>query len=305
MEIRHLELLRELAERGSVTAVAAATYRTPSAVSQQLKVAQREFGMPLVEPSGRGLRLTEAGRLLAAGGTRVSAVLEQVRADWDAFRGEPAGTVRIAALPSAATFLLPETMRALAGGAIELKCSDVDIAEAAFAGQTVDNDIVIGHSITGPRPAGTDGLTVVPLAREPLDVAMAADHRLAGRPVVTAAEVAAEEWIGVPLGFPFDTVLQGVERVSGTDLRIVQRLRDNRLIESLVATSHSLAILPRFTTATTDSGVQLRELADVPATDRHVSAMLRPDRAERLAVRHVLDVLRQVGNAVERRHGAV
>lgn len=66
MDVRHLELLRELAERGSVTAVARVTHRTPSAVSQQLRAAQRDAGVPLVEQAGRGLRLTDAGRLLVS-----------------------------------------------------------------------------------------------------------------------------------------------------------------------------------------------------------------------------------------------
>ena len=53
MDVRHLVLLRELAERGSVHDVAAAMHRTPSAVSQQLRTAQRDFGILLVEPDGR------------------------------------------------------------------------------------------------------------------------------------------------------------------------------------------------------------------------------------------------------------
>ena len=65
MDVRRLELLRELSERGTVTAVALATHRTPSAVSQQLKALEREAGMPLTERAGRGLRLTGAGRALA------------------------------------------------------------------------------------------------------------------------------------------------------------------------------------------------------------------------------------------------
>ncbi|MCK9825980.1 LysR family transcriptional regulator, partial [Nocardioides cavernae] len=66
MDVRHLDLLRELEDRGSVTAVAAATHRTPSAVSQQLRSAERAFGATLVEAHGRGVRLTDAGRALAA-----------------------------------------------------------------------------------------------------------------------------------------------------------------------------------------------------------------------------------------------
>ena len=295
MELRHLELLRDLAHYGSVTAVARATFRTPSAVSQQLKTAQRDLGAALVEPDGRGIRLTEAGRILAAGGTDVAAALERVRASWDAFRGDLTGTVSIAALPSAATFLVGPVLQTLAGTGIELALDDQDVAEAEFAHLSADVDIVIGHSLTGQRPAGTDGLLVSALAREPLDVAMGVRHPLAGHTRIRPDDVVDSDWIGVPVGYPFDTVRLAIESVTGTRLRIWQRLRDNRLIETLVASGDSLAILPRFTTPTGD-GLVLRELEGVPAT-RYVSAILRPDKAERRAVRHVLDQLRRVGLA--------
>ncbi|WP_308009986.1 LysR family transcriptional regulator [Isoptericola luteus] len=295
--MRHLELLRELADRGTITAVAAATHRTPSAVSQQLRAAQRELGARLVEPAGRGLRLTDAGMLLADAAAGVAAAVEQAQARWDEFRGEPAGVVSVASLPSAAAFLLPAVMRDLAETAIELRCTDTDIAEAEYGGLTADHDVVVAHSLTSVRPAGTDGLTVVPLAREPLDIAMATRHPLARRDVVRPADLVDCDWIGVPRGFPFDTVLQTVARVTGAELRVTQRLRDNRLIEALVAAGDHVAVLPRFTTPT-GAGLVLRELADV-ASARHVSAVLRPDRAERLAVRHVVEAFRRAGAAAQ------
>ena len=55
MEVRRLRLLRELADRGTVTAVAKALDYTPSAVSQQLKALQAEAGVPLTEPAGLSL----------------------------------------------------------------------------------------------------------------------------------------------------------------------------------------------------------------------------------------------------------
>jgi DNA-binding transcriptional LysR family regulator len=300
MDIRHLELLRELAQRGSVTEVARATHRTPSAVSQQLKAAQREFGMALVEPSGRGLRLTEAGRVLADGGAAVATAVEQARAQWESFRGEPSGTVTVAALPSAATFMLATVLRELEGSAIELRCSDIDIAEAEYAALAADNDIVIAHSFTGVSPEGASALLAVPLAREPLDVAMAADHPLAAHAAVRTADLLEWDWVGVPKGYPFDSVLESIERATGTALRVSQRLRDNRLVESLIAGSRRIAVLPRFTTPAS-TGLVLREIADIP-TRRHITALLRPDRAERLAVKRVLDAFRRAAAEVERRH---
>lgn len=77
---------------------------------------------------------------------------------------------------------------------------------------------------------------------------------------------------------------------------MAQRLRDNRLIEALVADGDQVAVLPRFTTPTGD-GLVLRELSGIPWA-RHVSAVLRPDRPQRLAVRHVLDLLVRSGERV-------
>jgi len=289
MDARHLDLLRELAERGSVTEVARATYRTPSAVSQQLRHAERAFGVPLVEPAGRGVRLTEAGLVLAEAGRDLARAMARAQARWDDYRGAPTGTVTVAALPSAAAFLLPGVLRDLAEVPIDLRLTDFDLAESEYAAQVVDHDIVIGHSM---QPVDVAPLRTVELAREPLDIAMAPGHRLAAQPTVTAADVADEEWIGVPAGYPFDRVRLAVAEAVGRPLRVGPRIRDNRLVEALVADSDRIAVLPRFTTST--GAVVLRPLVGIP-TGRHVIAMLRPDRAERRAVQRVLDAFVRVG----------
>ncbi|MFT2689518.1 LysR family transcriptional regulator [Clavibacter zhangzhiyongii] len=90
MDIRRLELLRELADRGSVGAVARAAGRTPSAVSQQLKVLEREAGVPLTERSGRGIVLTDAGRALARTATDIAVAVARGRG---ALGGLPAPAV--------------------------------------------------------------------------------------------------------------------------------------------------------------------------------------------------------------------
>lgn len=288
---RHLELLRALDEHGSVTEVARLTHRTPSAVSQQLRQATREFGHQLAEPAGRGLALTPAGRLLAAGGRDVARAIARVQADWEDHLGEPVGEITLAGLPSALTYLLPDALRELAEThpGISLRTHDVDLAEHEFAGLTKDVDIVIAHSLVSERPAGTEGLTVVPLAREPIDVAVADAHPLAQKSRLTPDDVVDRQWVGVPVGYPFNSVLTSIEYLTGRDLDVVQRIRDNRLIEAIVASSDQLALLPRYTTPA-DAGLTLIPLTGV-STTRWVSAVIRPDTAERVAVRRVLDAL--------------
>ena len=97
-------------------------------------------------------------------------------------------------------------------------------------------------------------------------------------------------------------MLQSIERATGARLDVRQRLTDNRLVEALVAAGDRLAILPRFTTPV-DEQLTLRPLTGIPA-NRHVSAVLRPDRARRRAVRQVLDVVVRTAAETARRHHA-
>lgn len=293
MEVRHLELLRELAVRGTLAAVAEAAHRTPSALSQQLRTAERELGVALVEPVGRGLRLTSEGQLLADSADEVCRVHAQVQARLDAARGEPRGRVSIGTLPSGGQALLPGLVFALRGTDLELDLDDFDLAEPDYATRTLDVDVVIAHSLRGDVPAGAEGLTTRVLVREPIDVALPTSHPLADRPQLRPADLVGTAWIGVPEAYPFDTVLQAVEAVTDSRLERVQRLRDNHLIRALVAEGAALALLPRFTTPA-DPKVVLRPLVGVPAR-RSIVALCRPDRYARLAVRRVVDELERVG----------
>ncbi|WP_306512964.1 LysR family transcriptional regulator [Janibacter hoylei] len=296
MDIRHLELLRDLRERGSLAAVAAATHRTPSALSQQLRTAQRAAGTPLVEARGRGLRLTEAGELLADGADEVGAALTRVAARLEEHRGDPVGTVRVAGLPSGLTALLPGALTSLAGSRVSVEIDDLDLAETDYAWAAADADIVIAHSLTSEVPVGGERLSSTVLVREPLDVAVPPDHPLARRSSLHPGDVVDEAWISVPEGYPFDTVLQRIEAECGRALRRRLRVRDNQLVAALVATGEGLALLPRYTTRTADE-FALVPLVDVPAA-RWIVALSRPDRAERVAVRLVTARLRAAGAAL-------
>jgi DNA-binding transcriptional LysR family regulator len=293
MDLGHLELLRELRDRGTITAVAAAGFRSPSAVSQQLRTAERNFGVRLVEPDGRRLRLTPAGRLLADGAVEIATSLARLQRELDSLHGDPVGVVSICGLPSASEVLLPPLLQRLAGTDIEVVITDDDIAEADYAGRAADHDLVIAHSLARV-PSGAAGLLTLALATEPLDVAVPAGHRLATRSHLSPADLIGEPWIGVPFGFPFDTVRVAIENHCGANLEVVQRVKDNRVVEALVAQGLGCALLPRFTTRP-GPGVVVIPLTGVRA-DRWIVAIARPDRAERAAVRLVLDELAKVGS---------
>ena len=147
MDVHRLELLRELAERGSVTAVAEATNRTASAVSQQLKVLEREAGIPLTEKRGRGIVLTGAGRMLAQTATDVAVALERADALWQDFVRSPRGEVSLTMFPSGGQMLLPGLLTAVAAmPGVTLRASDQDPLLPDFADLTADFDIAVADS---------------------------------------------------------------------------------------------------------------------------------------------------------------
>ncbi|WP_395245213.1 LysR family transcriptional regulator [Agromyces sp. MMS24-K17] len=291
MDVRRLDLLRELAERGSVTAVAEAAGRTPSAVSQQLKVLEKEAGMPLTQRVGRGIQLTSAGHALARSATEVAVALERAGALWDDFRNQPGGEVSLLTFPTIGATLLPAVFTDLAAVAgLVVRATDLDPELDRFADLTSDHDIVLAHAMPGQLPWGGRGLTVVPLLTEPLDIGLPVDHRLAGRAHVTPEDLVDETWLSVPEGFPFERILHAVEQQGGRRIRIAQRFSDMRIVEAFIEAGLGIALVPRHTSGPVPPGIVLKPLRGVPSA-RQIVALARPDVAQRLAVRTVLDVL--------------
>lgn len=291
MDVRRLRILRELADRGSVTAVAAALNFTPSAVSQQLKALSREAGLELTAPDGRGLRLTAAGRAVVDGAQEVLDALGRLEETTAGLREQPLGTVRVVFFPSAARLLLPGLLRrASAHPGLALSCRDLDLRPEEVPAAAAAADVVVTHHDERLDPLRTGRLTVHPLLREPLDVALPPDHPLAHRAEVHLSGLVDADWISVAVGWPVDDVLNSLALVTGTVPRVVQRINDFSVTEELVAHGHGVALLPRYSTDHRDGArLALRPLAGVRAA-RLVRAVTR-GAVTRPAVRLVLDEL--------------
>ncbi|TDC92144.1 LysR family transcriptional regulator [Saccharopolyspora aridisoli] len=289
MDVRRLRLLRELADRGTVTAVANALSYTPSSVSQQIRALQAEVGVRLTEPAGRGLRLTDAGWALATRADEVLAALDRAEAELDTYRSSPRGVVRVAMFPSGAFLLLPGVLRRIAEHPqVRLEARDVDMVPSEVPRLTADFDLVVTHRDDQAPPHDGDRVAVTPLLREPLDVAMPLGHPLAGRERVELTELVGEPWLSVDIGFPVDDVLRSLAVRTGVRPIVVQRINDFRVTEALVAAGHGIALLPRYTV--NSSQLVMRPLAGVRA-GRNIEVVSRKGATERPAVQVALDAL--------------
>lgn len=298
-DVRRLRILRELAELGSVGAVADEINVTPSAVSQQLKTLEREAGVRLVEPDGRGVRLTAAGRAMAQAATDISIAIERAEARWREFMDLPAGDVSLATFQTGGEMFLPGVLTRVADEpAVHLTCSILDLAVSADVAALVPHhDIVVADSPVVTEEWHERNLQVIPLMTEPLDVALPVGHRLARKSTLSPADLVGEDWIGVPAGFPYDDVLNRLVAVTGEPVRIAQRIADNGTTEALVAAGHGVAILPRFTTRRHGYDLVTKPLEGIVA-QREISAVVRPDRLERPSVQFVIAALQAEASQV-------
>ncbi len=289
-----MQILRELGELGSVSAVAESLYVTPSAISQQLRLLQRAIPVPLTERIGRRLVLTDAGRALASAAAEVATALARAQGAVDAFVDAPGAPVTVAAFHSAAATLFPPLLRSSAA----VSLADEDVAQVDFPALTARYDVVVAHRLdhTPPWP---DGLAVTALMHEPLDVAMPDHHRLASKARVTPRDVAAEQWIAVHDGFPVFGTIEAIALAANRQIDIAHRVNEFSVVAELVAAGGGLALMPRWTTRPRP-GLVLRPLSGIAAR-RHIDALCRPERAVRRSVAAVLGELRRIAAEVRRR----
>ena len=288
MDVRQLAVLRELGDRGSVTAVAEALFITPSAVSQHLAALQRNVPVALTKRRGRTLVLTDAGTALAAAATDVATALARAEAAVDAFLDDPRGPVRVAAFSSAASAFFPLLLHDAAAGGPPVECAEHDVAQSRFPALCADHDVVLAHRLDHSQPWPAT-VSATPLLHEPLDVAIPAGHPLARQASVGVADVSAEPWIGVHEGFPLVAPLEAIAAAGGRPMTVSHRINDLTVAASLVAAGAGLALMPRHT-APVRPDVVLRPLSDITLA-RHVDALVRPERAYRSTVTTVLAAL--------------
>src|ERR671937_1936687 len=183
LDLRRLRLLRELKERGTIAAVADALQFTPSAVSQQLAMLERETGVRLLERAGRGVRLTDPALVLVE---HAGALLEraaEAEADLAAATSTVTGRGRITGFQSVALRIALPAMEALARDAPRLRCEliEAEPEQALPALALGDLDLVLGDEWEHQPLRLPDGVRRDDLLRDPVFLVLPAGHPAARR----------------------------------------------------------------------------------------------------------------------------
>ncbi|GAA1873563.1 LysR substrate-binding domain-containing protein [Asanoa iriomotensis] len=274
LDLRRLLLLRELAERGTLAAVAAALGYSPSAVSQQLALLEKDARTPLFEKAGRGVRLTDAGQLLARHAQVLLAAAETAEADLAALSGDVRGTVRAGGLQSAARrFLIPAVARMITDHPrVRVEIFELELEQALPGLRLGAVDLVIGDEYDGhprPRPAG---LRFGVLLEEPLRLVLPATHRLAGPAgPVAVADLRDDIWAASAVGTGHHAMVVGTCRsLGGYEPDIRHRSNDADVLLELVRVGAAVALLPPLTLPVGDQALAVRDVAEADLTRRLV-----------------------------------
>ncbi|MGW5851451.1 LysR family transcriptional regulator [Streptomyces sp. NPDC055254] len=293
LNLERLRTLDALARHGSVSGAADGLHVTTSAVSQQMAKLEREVGQPLLARNGRGVRLTDAGRLLAEHAARIISQVELAQADVEAQRGCAVGELRIGAFPTAMRGLLPQALSALRADHPELRArvreQEPEESMAAVVRGDLDMALAIDwHNKRMPVPAE---LTRTHLLDDSVDIAVPVGHRLADRTRISLAEFADDDWISWNEGQFCHEWLVFTLRGTGIEPRITHIAEEHHTQLAFVEAGLGVCVAPRLGRGPVPDGVRLLPVCD--SVRRHVYAVWRADADRRPSIRAAVQALRQ------------
>src|SRR5580700_2707761 len=326
LDIRRLRMLHEFAARGSIARTAEALGYTPSAVSQQLAVLEREAGTPLLDRTARSAGLTAAGRRLAVHAERILAMVEEAESDLSAQAAQPSGRVVVTAFPSAAVAFAPALARSLrAHPKLSLLLREADPAEGLQLVRSGEVEAAIVDDWTGrlsalvaspPGHASTDGegasadhgqgvLSYYHLVRDPLVLVVARDHPAANPDLpVDLRALRNEPWLAAPSGEPSRQATDRLLAAVGLTPPVPSEFEGLGTVANLVARGLGIAIMPRLAVGAYERRLVVRELPAGLDLARDVFAVARTASVIRPSVAVIVSALRGAARSISHRAGS-
>lgn len=268
LEMKRLRLLWELNARGTVAAVAEALNYSPSAVSQQLALLEREAGVPLLRKVGRTLELTPAAEALAVEAEHLLAGLERAEAQLHQGLPEVAGTVRVAVFQTAMLAVLPQTLRRLRVEHPGLRVEIVQHEPEAALRETWARsyDLVVAEQYPDHASTYFVGLDREPLTTDPIRLALPplGEAEEAFDRATTLADAAGLPWVMEPHGAASRHWAEQACRSAGFEPDVRYETADLQSHVRLIESGNAVALLPGFMHVGASYRMRLIELPSNP-----------------------------------------
>ena len=310
LDLRRLRVLRAVVRTGSVRVAAEQLGYTSSAVSQQIAALERETGTVLLEKAGRGVRPTDAARLLADVADDVLDRLADAEAAIASLRAGRTGRLHLTFFPSAGAALVPPAVARLRREHPEVELvlgvAEPDEALPALRAGVIDLAVVVEPFGPGELVAQgrADDLHRVHLLDDAYAVLLPASHRLAGTVDVDLAELAAESWVDTASA-PGHCAMAALNacRAAGFTPQYTVQADEYPTTQGFVAAGLGVALVPALALGLLHEQVVVKPVRGLQPV-RHVYAAVRRARAGEVIITAALAALAEAAQALDRRNPA-
>ncbi len=305
LDERRIDLLLTIAAVGSFARAATQLSFTPSAVSQQMALLERDAGAMLFERQPRGVRLTPAGQALVRHAETIRDRLLDARAEISAIADAAGGRLAFGSFPTGTSTIAAPAIAQFGGEHpdVDLQLVDGEPHESIARLRARELDLaIVFHLDSWPAAMDYDGTLVArdteielePLFDDPFFLLLPRGHRLAeSSEEVKLVELAEERIIGSPIGCaPWGMDLEHVCERAGVELmfKAAYRSPDFQAQQALVASGLGITLLPRLAIAALRDDVIVRPLMDAPV--RHVTLAWPAGAYRSKSVLAMSDILR-------------
>lgn len=288
VDTRRLELLLALSRLGSMRKVAEVFSITTSTVSQQIAALAKDTGEQLIEPAGRLVRLTPAGRRLADHAVAILAAVDAARLDLDP-NAEPAGVVRVGGFATGIRVSLLPVVRELeaAHPCIDVVISEYEPLEAFELLVDDDLDMAITYDYNLAPASPDPALDLFALWSTPWGLGVRADAVATG--VADLREFASAVWIVNSRNTADEDAVRTLASLAGFTPRIAHQIDSLDLVEDLILDGHGVGLLP--VNRPTRDGLTVLALSN-PSVILTAYAAIRRGRSNWSPLRTIIERLR-------------
>lgn len=267
MDIQELEAFWWIAQTGSFNRAAERLYLTQPSVTARIQALEKELGQTLFERRPRGVRLTDAGRVLLPHAERVLQAVRKARQAVTELESATGGTLTVGSALTVSTYTLPDILA-------RFKTAHPLVEVAVRSGRSqqiqqlvLEDTVQLGlvHSPLSPHAE----IEAVPLYVEPVVLVVHPGHPLAGRSEVTAEQLAGEPFITSDRATGYWGLVEQFWASSGLVPHVTMELDSIEAAKRMVMCGLGLAMLPQ---GTVEGELRTHHLVSVPvAGSEHLS----------------------------------
>ncbi|KAF0219230.1 MAG: LysR family transcriptional [Geobacteraceae bacterium] len=268
MNLKQLEVFLAVAESGSFSRGAEATFITQSTVSQHISALEKEFGVKLLDRTGRGALLTSGGKVLLQHVRRIIADAREIELIMNRFKGVEDVTLSVGGSNIPGNYMIPAALPLVLERFPGLKITLLQGDSREILGRIAREEVEVG--IIGSR-FEDEGFTFTPLGKDEIRLIVSRQHKWRKRKSVALEELLEEEFIlREPGSGTGKTVREALAKagVSPDRLKVRAWLGSNEAVKHAVAGGLGISFLSEVSVR---RELARRELAEVHVRGLRIS----------------------------------